>query len=126
MTSKIWIFFVCQLRLDRQMTFRVFWFQVIFSNENGARSKYSARRRRPSTSWEATGFLPGIEAEPAVGPVDEPMAEKIGERLNAFHGHEVDAPIAIHQAGRGEDMEVWVEVEAVAEGLHGSHRRCGV
>ena len=39
-TSKF--LFVRQLRLERQMTRRVFSTQVIFSSENGARSRYSA------------------------------------------------------------------------------------
>ena len=40
------------------MTVLVSGFHVIFWREKGARSKYSARRLRPSASWGATGFSP--------------------------------------------------------------------
>ena len=40
------------------MTVLVSGFQVIFWREKGARSRYSAKRRRPSVSWGATGASP--------------------------------------------------------------------
>ena len=82
-------------------------------------------------------FLPGVEAEPAVGPakklprflfanelfspqrLDEAVAEEFAQRLDAFHRHEVKAPVAIDHAGSGEDMKVGMEVQVIAEGLHG-------
>ena len=47
------------------------------------------------------------------------MAEKFGERLNGFDGQEVEASLSIHQPGGCEDVEMRVEVQVIAESLHG-------
>ncbi len=53
-----------QLRLERQITLPVVSLQVIFSNEKGVRSRYSASRLRPSKSCEAIGFSPASRLNP--------------------------------------------------------------
>ena len=47
------------------------------------------------------------------------MAEQLGEGLNALDRHEVETVLAIDEPGGGKDVQVWVEHEVVAEGLHG-------
>ena len=83
------------------------------------------------------GLVAGVEVEAAVGPVeelaglffadeffankglDEAVAEEFGEGLKALDGQQVEAAQAVVEAGGGEDVEVGVEDEVVAEGLHG-------
>jgi len=82
-------------------------------------------------------FFPGIETEAAVGPGEElaefPFAdelfptkqgeetvpEKFGERFDRVGGKDVEAPLAVHESGGREDVEMRMEVQVVAEGLHG-------
>mgnify|MGYP007132072843 FL=1 len=47
------------------------------------------------------------------------MAEQFGERLQTLDRKDMEAPLAVHQPRGGEDVEVGVKVEVVAEGLHG-------
>ena len=119
------------------MTFRVASFQVIFSRENGRAQEILGEAAAAFDVVGGDGFLPGVEAEAAVFPgeelagflfadelfaqqgVEEAVAEEFGERLDGFDGHEVEAAFAVDEPGGGEDVEVGVEDEVVAEGLHG-------
>jgi len=80
-----------------------------------------------------------VQAEAAVGPVeelagllladeflaeeglDEAVAEEFGEGFEGLDRKFVEAVLAVVEAGGGEDVEVGVEDEVVAEGLHGGN-----
>jgi len=118
------------------MTVFVLGFQWIFWSENGARRRYSARRWRPLCR-RGDGFFPAVDVEAAVVPgekfgdflgaevfglaegLEEPVAEKFGDRSEALLGHGVKAAFVVEQAVGGEDMEVRVEDEVIAEGVDG-------
>jgi hypothetical protein len=67
---------------------------------------------------ELPGFLFADELFPQQC-LDEAVAEQFGQRLDTLHRHEVKASIPIHQSGRGENMEMGMEVQVVAKSLHG-------
>ena len=85
------------------------------------------------------GFLAGIEAEATMFPAkklaglfctdeflakqgcQETVPKEFGQRLDAFHRHEVKAVLGIDETGGGEDVEVGMENKVIAEGLHGGN-----
>jgi hypothetical protein len=82
------------------------------------------------------GFFSGVEVEAAVGPAEElvqfgfadeffaseggeeAMAEDFLEWFDRLHGHFVEGTVPVDQAGGGDDVEVGVEDEVIAERLH--------
>ena len=83
------------------------------------------------------GFFPAVDVKAAVFPgeklgdflgaevfglaegLEEPVAENFGDRSEALLGHGVKAAFVVEQAVGGEDMEVRVEDEVIAEGVDG-------
>ena len=47
------------------------------------------------------------------------MAEKFGQWLDTFYGHEVEPVVFVDESGGGENMNVGVKAKVVAEGLRG-------
>ncbi len=89
-----------------------------------------------ATCRAVDGFVSGIEAEATVFPVqelaglsfaddllveqgrDEAVAEEFGERFEALHGELMKSTLAVVETGGGEDVEVRMKDEVVAESLH--------
>ena len=46
------------------------------------------------------------------------MAEEFFQRFDALHGHFVEGAVFVEQPDRGDDVQVRVESEVVAERLH--------
>ena len=68
---------------------------------------------------EEFGDFLGAEVFAVAEGLEEAVAEEFGDGGEAFVRHGVEAAFLIEQAVRGEDMEVWVEDEVVAEGVDG-------
>jgi hypothetical protein len=120
------------------MTVWVVAFQVIFWREKGWRRRYSARRLRPALSWAATGFSPAVvDVEAGVFPreqigefagadefgvaqgVEELVPEEFDGRGEIFGGHAVEAAVGGEEPVGGENVEVGVEDQVIAEGVDG-------
>ena len=67
---------------------------------------------------EVGGFL-GAEMFLIAEDLEKAMAEEFGDGGEAVLGHGVEAPLVVEQAVCGEDVEVRVEDEVVAEGVDG-------
>jgi len=52
---------------------------------------------------------------------EEAVTEKFGKRLNALRRQHVEVPLLIDEPGSSEDVEMRMEIEVVAERLHGGN-----
>ena len=68
---------------------------------------------------EEVGYFVVADEFGGVEGVEEVVAEEFGELSQAVIGQTVEAALVIEESMGGEDVEVWVEDEGVAESVHG-------